>query len=63
MFLSPKQQGDTRLMLRLDQPLMRGAGRQIATSSIQLAKMDYRISDSEAAQKIQEHIFQISEAY
>ncbi len=63
VFLAPKQQADTKLLLKMNQPLMRGAGRTYATSSVRIAELSVGISQHEATRKLQLHAQQIASAY
>ena len=63
VFLAPKQQADTKLLLKMNQPLMRGAGRTYATSSVRIAELNVGISQHEATRKLQLHAQQIASAY
>ncbi len=63
VFLAPKEQADTKLLLKMNQPLMRGAGRTYATSSVRLAELNVGISEHEATRKMQLHAQQIASAY
>ena len=63
VFLAPKQQADTKLLLKMNQPLMRGAGRTYATSSMRIAELSVGISEHEATRKLQLHAQQIASAY
>lgn len=63
VFLAPKQQADTKLLLKMNQPLMRGAGRTYATSSVRIAELNVGISQYEATRKLQMHAQQIAGAY
>ncbi len=63
VFLAPKQQADTKLLLKMNQPLMRGAGRTYATSSVRIAELSVGISEHEATRKLQLHAQQIASAY
>ncbi len=63
VFLAPKQQADTKLLLKMNQPLMRGAGRTYATSSVRIAELTVGISQHEATRKLQLHAQQIASAY
>lgn len=63
VFLSPKQQADAKLLLRLNQPLMRGAGRTYTTSSIRIAEFQAGVTEHEAMRKLQLHAEAIATAY
>ena len=63
VFLSPKQQADAKMVLRLNQPLMRGAGRTYTTSSVRIAQFNAGVSQHEATRKLQFHAQSIASAY
>jgi outer membrane protein len=63
VFLSPKEQADAKMLLRLNQPLMRGAGRTYATSSVRIAHFNAGVSQHEATRKLQFHAQSIASAY
>jgi outer membrane protein len=63
LFFTPKNQADTRMTLRLNQPLMRGAGRSIATASLRIAEFNSEVSQHEAMRKLQLHARAVARAY
>lgn len=63
VFLSPKEQADAKLLLRLNQPLMRGAGRTYTTSSLRIAEFNAGVAEHEAMRKLQLHCDAIASAY
>ena len=63
VFLSPKEQADAKMVLRLNQPLMRGAGRTYTTSSVRIAEFNTGVSQHEATRKLQFHAQSIASAY
>lgn len=63
VFFVPKQQADAKMVLRLNQPLMRGAGRTYATSSVRIAEFNAGVSQHEATRKLQLHAQSIASAY
>lgn len=63
VFLSPKQQADAKMLLRLNQPLMRGAGRAYMTSSLRIAEFNAGVTQHEAMRKLQLHAEAIATAY
>lgn len=63
VFLSPKEQADAKMVLRLNQPLMRGAGRTYVTSSVRVAEYNAGVSQHEATRKLQFHAQSIAVAY
>lgn len=62
-FLSPTQQGNSRLTMSLNQPLLNGAGRQYNESLTVLAQLDERASWSRISQELQEHLTSVVDAY
>lgn len=63
VFLSPTEQADAKLLLKLNQPLMKGAGRTYATSSMRIAQFTTGVSQYEATRKLQLHAQSIAGAY
>ncbi len=63
VFLSPKEQADAKMLLKLNQPMMRGAGRTYATASIRIAEVNVGVSQFEATRKLQLHAQSIANAY
>ncbi len=63
VFLAPRQQADSKMLVKLNQPLMRGAGITYANSSIRLAQLTVGISQHEATRKLQLHAQSIAAAY
>ena len=63
LFFVPKQQADTKLLLRYSQPLMRGAGRAYNMSSICIAECDASVALHDAQQALQSHALEITQAY
>lgn len=62
-FLSPNNQGTSRLVLNVDQPLLNGAGRVVGTSRILLAEIDSTIASANYEEKLQEKILSVIKAY
>lgn len=62
-FFVPANQADTKLALRYTQPLKRGAGVAYNRSTIVVASLNAEQSRREAAKRIQEHVFDITNAY
>ncbi len=62
-FLDPIRQGNSRLALSLNQPLLNGAGRQYNESLILLARLDEQATWSRTAEELQEHLTAVVEAY
>ncbi|MFO1062475.1 MAG: TolC family protein [Pirellulales bacterium] len=63
VFLKPHQQADTKMMLKLNQPLMRGAGSTYATASIRIAEFNAGVSQHETMRKLQLHAAEVSRVY
>lgn len=63
VFLSPAEQADAKILMKLNQPLMKGAGRAYATSSIRIAEFNAGVSQYEATRKLQLHAQSIASAY
>ena len=62
-FISPNNQGNTRLALQYEKPLLRGAGEDYATSPLQLAEIDKDIAFDRLQAGIQEYLLETSNAY
>ncbi len=62
-FLDPPRQGNARLALSLNQPLLNGAGQQYNESLIVLAQLDERASWSRISRELQEHLTAVADAY
>ncbi|PNY33816.1 hypothetical protein C2E31_27420 [Rhodopirellula baltica] len=61
-FFTPQQQGNSRLTLSFNQPLMKGSGTAINRSLIVLANLDTNISQQQTTVGIQNHLLAIQEA-
>ncbi len=62
-FFVPRQQADTRMVLRYTQPLMKGAGRTYNRASISIAKLSFDASNHETNRALQTHIMDVIESY
>lgn len=63
LFFVPKQQADTKMMLRYTQPLMRGAGKTYNRSTIGIAECQVGVARHDAQQALQTHALEITQAY
>jgi outer membrane protein TolC len=61
-FFVPENQGNARLTLSYNQPLLNGAGRAYNTSLIVLANIDTRIATDRTATELQDHLLAVTEA-
>ncbi len=62
-FLVPNPQATSQLELRYTQPLLNGAGYGYNESRIVLAQIHADISSDDVIDKLQEHLYDVSEAY
>lgn len=62
-FFLPRDQADSKLLLRYTQPLMRGAGKTYNRSSYVVANLSANQSIYESTQAIQQHAFLITQNY
>ncbi len=62
-FFVPRNQADTKMVMRYTQPLMRGAGVVYNRSSYVIASLNADESMQESAKRIQEHVFAITSTY
>jgi hypothetical protein len=62
-FISPNNQGNTRLALQYEKPLLRGAGEDYATSPLQLAEIDKDIAFDRLQAGIQDYLLETANAY
>lgn len=62
-FLTPTQQGTSRLELNFTQPLLRGAGQTYNESRTVLAMLDHRISEDELQGNLQDHLLDVYTTY
>ncbi|MCO8121378.1 TolC family protein [Stieleria sp. TO1_6] len=61
-FFTPANQGNSRLTLSFDQPLLNGAGKAINCSLIVLAKIDTQIAIENTTTVVQDHLLAVNEA-
>lgn len=61
-FFTPPNQGNSRLTLSFNQPLLAGAGKAFNRSLIVLAKLDTRIASENATTTIQNHLLSVQES-
>lgn len=62
-FFLPRQQANTKMVLRYTQPLMRGRGRDYNLAKVVIAQVDVEVAGSEALASIQEHIQELHNVY
>ena len=62
-FFFPDDQGNSRLTLSYNQPLLNGAGKAYNTSLIVLAKLDTRIASDRTAEQLQDHLQEVTDAF
>lgn len=62
-FISPNNQGTTRLGLDVEKPLLRGAGEEYNKSPYRLAVIDKDIAFDRFQAGVQDHLLQVSTAY
>ncbi len=62
-FFVPKQQGNARLSISFNQPLLNGAGRAYNTSLILLADIDTNVAMDRTVQLLQDHLLRLTESY
>ena len=63
LFFIPRQQADTKMLMRYTQPLMRGAGRAYNRASITIAELNTAVAGKDSNQALQMHVMDLSEAY
>ncbi|MCC9599923.1 TolC family protein [Stieleria sp. JC731] len=61
-FFTPQQQGNSRLTLSFNQPLLKGAGTTVNRSLIVLANLDTQVAKQQTTIGIQDHLLTIQEA-
>ena len=61
-FFFPEHQGNSRLTLSYNQPLLHGAGKAYNTSLILLANLDTRIAADRTLTELQNHLLDVTEA-
>ncbi len=62
-FFVPRNQADTKMVMRYTQPLLRGAGVMYNRSSYVIASLNADESMQESVKRIQEHVFAITSTY
>lgn len=62
-FISPNFQGNSRLNLRYERPLLRGAGKEYTTGPLQLSELDKDIAFDRMQSGIQDHLLEVARAY
>lgn len=62
-FFTPQNQADTKMVLQYTQPLKRGRGKDYNRSSFVIATFAANQGRYQASQALQDHAFQITEAY
>jgi outer membrane protein TolC len=63
VFFVPRQQADSRMVLRYSQPLMKGFGKTYNRASITVAQLNFEASNHKTNRAMQTHLFDITEAY
>ncbi len=63
VFFIPNDQGTSRLTLNYTQPLLRGAGRVVNTSSVILAQLQSDVARAEFSRELQGHLLDITQSY
>lgn len=63
VFFLPANQANLRLVMSYTQPLMRGRGRCYNESVVVLAQADTEVARRDLERQLQDHFFQVSEAY
>ncbi|MEM6470932.1 MAG: TolC family protein [Planctomycetota bacterium] len=62
-FFTPPNQGNSRLTVSLNQPLLRGAGQAVNQSLIVLAQLNTRAAKAAATTEIQDHLLSVQIAH
>ncbi|MFN9916609.1 MAG: TolC family protein, partial [Pirellulaceae bacterium] len=63
VFVVPRQQAESRMVLRYAQPLMKGFGKTYNRASITVAQLNFEASNHKTNRAMQTHLFDITEAY
>ena len=63
LFLTPDDQGISRLVIDYRQPLFRGAGKRYTQRQIVLARLDFEQIQNQSTQRIQEYLVEVVSAY
>ena len=61
-FFNPQNQGNARLSLSFNQPILQGAGRPYNTSLIVLAKIESDVSMRQTATELQDHLLEVTQS-
>lgn len=62
-FINPNHQGNSRLQLKYERPLLRGAGKDYNTGDLQIAELDKDIAFDRMQAGIQDHLLATARAY
>jgi outer membrane protein len=62
-FFFPDDQGNSRLTLSFNQPLLNGAGKAYNNSLILLAKIDTSVAEDKTAGELQDHLLEVMETH
>lgn len=62
-FFAPEQQGNSRLSISFNQPLLNGFGKPYNTALVLLADIDTQVAMDQTSASLQEHLIRIVEAY
>lgn len=62
-FTVPNPQAQSRLALRVEQPLLQGAGMRYNKAAIVIAKLDTQIAEEEFIRQAQSHLLEVARAY
>ncbi|MFO0868129.1 MAG: TolC family protein [Pirellulales bacterium] len=62
-FFYPDNQGNSRLTLSFNQPLLNGAGQAYNTSLVVLAKLDTSVAADRTAAELQDHLLEVIETH
>lgn len=62
-FLTPTQQGNARLTVSFEQPLLRGGGKLYNTSLVLLAEIDTRVAHSQTTRDTQSYLLDVHRSY
>jgi outer membrane protein len=63
LYFVPPQQGNARLAISFEQPLLNGAGRLYNCSLVMLAQLDAAMAWDRTSQQLQEHLLEVTRAY
>lgn len=62
-YFNPQEQGDARLALTFRQPLLNRAGYEYNESQVEIAQVDYRVSQDEFVRQVSSHLLEVERAY